>query len=458
MRTIFAFLLVLVMALIAGCGGGGSGAPTSGGGEETRTVKRAPANQTHFYPSQYEWNLFNNTVGFVWTSAVGTHAGLTASMTNPFREVGIMVIPIDNYPNPGQVKFYIDAQLVGTLDLSQNPPYEGYKDDFVTYYQIANDLPDVMHTVTMEIATGTIAFDGWKMRHGDVTYLFDASEINSYEKEAIDAVNEIRNAVEAYAENYGSYPDPGATDVVSFIYATTTYLADIPKNAFTGDDIAQSETYSAGDYLYTFNSATDYELIAYGGKGILYTVTPNSAETELLTLTLTSPQNHTTTTSSSVAFAGTATANANITISGGADGYTSFPSQGSFSKTITLKEGKNNITITLTDEYGNSVNLIRTITKDTTAPTIILIDPFPPVGSVGSQVIYVYSTPTTVKGYAEPGSAVTVNGSSVTQDSLGVFTYSMTLQPGNNTLTIVATDKFGNQNTKTYTINYSTGS
>ncbi|MEW6202764.1 MAG: hypothetical protein AB1546_12365 [bacterium] len=455
MRVILPLLFAIVMILAAGCGGGGGSgtvSPESESGGDVRVVKKSLANQTRYYPSQYEWTLFNNTIGFVWTTAVGTRAGLSASMSNPFREVGVMFLPTDNYPNAGTVEFYIDAQLVGTLDLSKDTPYEGYRDDFVTYYQIATDLPDTMHTVTMVIATGTVAFDGWKMRHGNIIYHFDASEINSYEEETIDAVNEIRNAVEDYAEGYGAYPDPGTDDVVSFLYATTTYLADIPKNAFTGDDIAQSDAYSAGDYLYTYNSPTSYELIAYGGKGELYTLTPDSAETELLSLTLTSPPNHTTTTNSSVTFAGTATADANITISSGVDGYTSFPSNGSFSKEIVLKEGRNNITVALTDEYGNSINLIRTITKDTTAPTINLIDPFPPVGSAGSEVINVYSTPTTVRGYAEPGSTVTVNGTSVAQDSLGVFTYSMALQTGNNTLTIAATDRFGNQNIKTYTI------
>ncbi|MEW5946872.1 MAG: hypothetical protein AB1742_11800 [bacterium] len=457
-------LFLLAAGAMPGCGGGGGkGAamtvpsPVSpvlpaGGSKTTYRV----ANRTVYSPSIYKWTLFDATAGEDWVSAVGTEPGLTASIAFPFKEAAVMFIPKDTYPDEGTVNFYIDGQMVGSIDLSQTTPYDTYEEDYVSYYTVSTGLTDTTHTLTIEIATGTVAFDGWRLTHGNAIYLVDCSDANTAETDTIAEVNKIRDGVEGFYSEYGKYPDPGTTDLVSYLTASSTYFVEDPKNAFTGDPIAATSTFSAGDYYYTYKSDSDYELKAYGGLGTLYTVTPNSATTSALSIAVTSPTNHYTTASAAITITGTATADANVTISNGYDGYASFPSGGSFTKEIALTEGVNSITITVSDTKGNSINLVRTVTKDTTSPTIILIEPFPLLGPAGAQYANVNQTPFEVKGYAEPGaSSVTVNGTAVTQDALGVFTYSISLVQGNNTVTITAVDAMGNTATTTYTLVYS---
>lgn len=451
----------ILVAALSGCGGGGGGGGSSAGGP---TVPDAPeirsalrlTNQTNYLPSETEWILYDATAADFWVSAIGNSPGLSASMTNPYSEAGVWFMPTDGYYNPGKVDFYIDGSLVGSLDLSQTTPYEGYRDDHITYYQVAKDLAETTHTITMVIATGTVAFDGWHMVYKGLMYDIDCSDSNTLEKDTVTEVNKIRNAIEGFAQDYGAYPDPGAIAVHEYLdSATYSYFTTDVMNAFTDDPIAATSTYSAGDYNYTYKSASDYELTAYGGTSTFYTVTPDSVTSPSLTLSLTSPQNHLTTTAGTVTFAGTSSVGGNLTITGAQGGYSQLPATGNFSADITLSEGLDHYTVELTDQYGNSIDMIRSITKDTTAPDIGIIDPFPVIAQGDTKIATVDTTPYTLKGYSEALATVTVNGASVSLDSLGVFTYSMNLQLGDNTVTIVSTDAFSNQNTYTFTIVYS---
>jgi hypothetical protein len=119
-----------------------------------------------------------------------------------------------------------------------------------------------------------------------------------------------------------------------------------------------------------------------------------------------------------------------------------------------LREGVNNIVVKLTDPFGDHVSLTRTIGKDTTAPNIILKEPFPLIGPIGAQYFNTRTTPIAVQAYVEPGSSATLNGIAMTVNSLGIFSYNLPLNPGNNTITIVASDRFNNTSNKSYLIIY----
>jgi hypothetical protein len=475
--------LVLAFALaaaLAGCGGGGGGrgisresagpgvliSPAPWYPPSLNQIVRTTAefdNVTYYLPALEQWYLYDATEGDTWISAIGSTPGLSASMTNPFKEVGVMFIPTDTYNNPGQVNFYIDGKQVGSLNLSQAIPYKGYSDDSVSYYKIADNLPETTHTVTMIIATGTVAFDGWRMTYRNQMYDIDCRDSNTLEYDTVTETEKLRDGIESFYQDYLSYPDTSDfSDLISYLNASGTVFtrADTPKNPFTDNTMVDSSVYSAGDYHYTFTSANEYTLIAYGGRGTLTSYTQSSAATDRLALVLTSPEeNHFATTSPYITFSGTTKYTADgswggayLTICCGLSGTTSFPATDTFSSDIKLKEGKNNLVVALKDPFGHKITLTRTITRDTTAPEIFLVDPSPLVLVGGTQQVNVYSTPATVSAYVEPKATATLNGAAVTVDSNGIFETSLDLNPGDNTITITSTDSCGNTASAVYTI------
>lgn len=470
-----ALLLAITAAALTGCGSGGGGRTASS--VDTAVPIPAPpwyppsldqivrttaefGSVTYYLPALESWYLYDATPGFTWISAIGSSPGLSASMTNPFKEVGVMFIPTDTYNNAGQVTFYLDGQQVGTLDLSQGTPYEGYSDDYVSYYKIADGLTETTHTVTMVIATGTVAFDGWRMIYDDQVYNIDCSDANTLEYDTVAETEKLRDGIESFAEKYNGYPDPADfNDLIDYLAASGTVFTTDPKNPFTGDTMEDSSAFSAGDYHYASATPLEYILSAYGGRGTLLTYTEDSAETDRLEIVLTSPGNHFTTSSAFVTFSGTSEytnpgywGDAYITICCGLTGATYFPAAATFDVDIFLKEGKNDLVVGMSDPYGHKITLTRTITFDTTSPGIMLLDPFPLVGPVGNQHADVYETPITVRAYVEPSSSATLNGDEMTVDSLGVFETTLDLVPGENQITIVASDAYGNTNTVTYII------
>ncbi|MFA6448766.1 MAG: hypothetical protein WCX65_04790 [bacterium] len=417
---------------------------------------------TYYLPTPESWYLFDGTAQYTWISAIGTTAGISASMTNPFKEVGVMFFPKGRYNNNGQVTFYVDGVQVGTLNLAAEMPYEGYSDEYVSYYRIASNLPETTHTVTMVIASGTVAFDGWRMIYHNQQYNIDCSEANTLESDTISEVDKLRDGIEAYAEEYSGYPNTASfNSLISYLQTSGATFPEIPTNPFTGDDMTDSATYSAGNFHYVSTATSSYSLKAYGGSGTLISMTENSVETTLMSLSLTSPPDHFATTAAYVTFSGAADDNgtddwgaAYMSICCGLSGETQFPATGTFNVRIYLREGVNNIVAKLSDPFGNQISLKRTISKDTTAPSIMLIDPFPLIGPVGAQYYPTNSTPVTVRASVEKNSTATLNGAAMTVDSLGVFTTSLDLIPGNNVITIVASDNFNNTSSASYLIIY----
>ncbi len=469
----------ILLTSLSGCGGGGSASRAATVTQPTHyshipgwyppsidQIVRTTAefgNVTYYLPTPSSWYLFNATAKSNWISAVGTTAGLSASMTNPFNEVGVVFLPKSMYANPGQVTFYIDGVEVGSLDMSADTPYEGYNKEYTSYYQIASKLPETVHTVTMVIATGTIAFDGWRMFYKNQQYNIDCSDVNTLEEDTLTETYKIRDAVESYADEYGSYPNPGTSDLITFLESHNITFADEPANPYTLGGMEDKSTYSAGDYHYIYNATSSYSLSSYGGRGTLVAMTESSVKTTLLELDLTTPSNFYATSAASVPFRGTTVNNGDddwgepyLAICCWLNGQTYFPATGTFNVDIKLKEGKNSINVALADPYGNTVLIKRTITKDTSAPNITIIDPFPLRTDSGTGVQYYLSrtTPITIKATVEAGSTATLNGIDMEVNSQGVISGTMDLVVGDNTFTITAADSFGNTNTVTYTVVY----
>lgn len=97
------------------------------------------------------------------------------------------------------------------------------------------------------------------------------------------------------------------------------------------------------------------------------------------TLNISSPADDLTTNSTNLTVSGTtndATSSpVTITIKvGSASAVTADVSDGAFSKTVTLSEGTNTIVVTAEDKAGLKTTVTRTVTVDTTAPTITAIE------------------------------------------------------------------------------------
>ncbi len=76
-----------------------------------------------------------------------------------------------------------------------------------------------------------------------------------------------------------------------------------------------------------------------------------------------------------------------ITLNGTDQGSVTVESSGAFSKAITLKEGSNTIVVTATDSAGKTSTVSRTVTLDTSVPTIQSATITPNPATTGASVI-----------------------------------------------------------------------
>jgi hypothetical protein len=112
--------------------------------------------------------------------------------------------------------------------------------------------------------------------------------------------------------------------------------------------------------------------------------------------------------------------------------------KGAFKGTVTLKEGLNTIIVEARNSKGEFVKGSVSITLDTVPPNIFIDDP--------GELVDV--TEINLSGRTEPESTVLVNGVpfTLTHD---IFRGTMKVVQGKNTITVIATDKAGNQSTAT---------
>jgi hypothetical protein len=127
------------------------------------------------------------------------------------------------------------------------------------------------------------------------------------------------------------------------------------------------------------------------------------------------------------------------TLTAGADGSFSLAD-------IALVEGENSLTATATDAAGNSSEISTPVIveRDSVAPIISISAPAD--GSV-SDLLDIVVTGTV----DEVDAVLTIDGTGVPL-AAGAFTHPLTLQPGSNTLILLATDPAGNTGTASVTV------
>lgn len=168
----------------------------------------------------------------------------------------------------------------------------------------------------------------------------------------------------------------------------TAITTGFTKTAITGGyefSYTPSTALADGSHTIAFN-AKDNDGNAAAQKTVTFVV-----DTVAPTLTITSPNDNIKVNQATCVVSGTtndATSSpVSVTINGtsatvGADG--------SFSKSITLNEGANTITIVATDSAGKSTTVTRTVTLDTGAPTFVSVSINPnPVDAGNTYVISV---------------------------------------------------------------------
>lgn len=126
-------------------------------------------------------------------------------------------------------------------------------------------------------------------------------------------------------------------------------------------------------------------------------------------------------------------------------------SSSKFSFSLNLKDGENRVYLTASDKAGNtspsSTNYL--ITYDNTPPTLDVSKP------QEGATYYSPEQTISIEGTTEKDASVTINDRLVIINNDGSFSQKYKLNEGENILNIAATDKAGNQTTKTIKVTYS---
>jgi len=167
-----------------------------------------------------------------------------------------------------------------------------------------------------------------------------------------------------------------------------TITTGITKTAITGGyefSYTPTTALADGEHTIAFN-AKDNDGNAAAQKTVTFII-----DTVAPTLTITSPNNNIKVNDATCVVSGTTndvtSSPVSVTINGTA---ATVGADGSFSKSITLNEGENTITIVATDSAGKSTTVTRTVTLDTGAPTFVSVSINPnPVDAGNTYVISV---------------------------------------------------------------------
>lgn len=125
-------------------------------------------------------------------------------------------------------------------------------------------------------------------------------------------------------------------------------------------------------------------------------------------------------------------------------------SDGTFSLTKRLAEGDHAISAKAKNDKGTMSELsnVVTVSIKRTKPELTITEP-----SDGARVVGDTNT-VVVKGKTGVDNTVTVNGRFAVVTSEGTFAYSFSLSEGENTITVVATDPAGNQESQDRRVTY----
>ncbi len=125
---------------------------------------------------------------------------------------------------------------------------------------------------------------------------------------------------------------------------------------------------------------------------------------------------------------------------------------GSFQFSVKLKLGENTFTLSSKDTSGNESQQSSSIViiYDNKAPDLAISSP-----AEGSQFYGSKQKQVTVSGETEPGVSLTINDRPITVDEEGRFVYTTTLNDGENSFWVKATDKADNSTEQKITVTFS---
>jgi parallel beta-helix repeat protein len=118
---------------------------------------------------------------------------------------------------------------------------------------------------------------------------------------------------------------------------------------------------------------------------------------------------------------------------------------GSFTTTVTLKEGPNNITVGAVDKVGNRATTTVRVTLD--SKVSLTVDRLS-----GATPLVTTNATVNITGKTDPDAIIDINGLPVTLDMNGNFMQEVYLDLGMNNITVVATDPHGNKVSHTYQV------
>jgi hypothetical protein len=365
---------------------------------------------------------YSNTNQFQVDTAAPQAPEVTSLVDN---EVVAPTVPVSGNAEPGSVvTVYIDGVIVGNTTADANGNF--------TF--TVGPLPDGPHTIAQ---TSTDATGNTSPKSSEKPFVTDATgpSTPSVDKPTSGAhLNNNQPEISGTVE-----PNAVVTVIIDGEEAGTT----------TADD--------SGDFTFTPTSPLadgphNVSVTATDGFG---NVSPPSSPTPFIVDTLpptapvvTSPTDDETVPSGSKV-KGTAEPNSLITVivDGEVVGNTTSDSSGNFEFTLpTLPDGSHTITVTNTDEAGNTSpsSSDKPITIDGTAP-------LPPTITSPQDGSSTKNEKPSVTGTAEPGSTITVEVDGVpvgntTADGSGNFVLPLpsSLPDGNHTITVTATDPEGN--------------
>lgn len=127
-------------------------------------------------------------------------------------------------------------------------------------------------------------------------------------------------------------------------------------------------------------------------------------------------------------------------------------SEGNFTYSYNLKDGLNSISAVAKDKSGNESQKsnIVTVNFDTEPPELNISSP-----EDGSEYYGSKQRQVVIEGNTEGGSKVTINERIVIVESDGTFSFTTTLNEGDNTFSIKSEDKAGNYSESSLNLKYS---
>ena len=226
-----------------------------------------------------------------------------------------------------------------------------------------------------------------------------------------------------------------------------------------GETVKMSNNYYdgyEGNYVYTFEEEGSKDFVIIGKRGGKTKTVNVTAKYEIGAPTLTITSCPTTSDKTSITISGKVSDeiddadDINVTVNGSSvyPGY-----NGSWSKTVSLTEGNNTITVVATNSLGKSTTETKTVNFGVGAPTLTITS----CPATSDKTTVTISGKVSDINDDSDDINVTVNGSSVYPSYNGSWSKTISLTEGSNTITVIATNSLGKSTTETRTVNFGVG-